>query len=126
MFFIINGSVILKIILVSSALSDSDTVNANQRDNSIYLGLPYVKGVSDHISKNLRKNNNNIRVISLPSPEDPGSKLSMAFTVSLSDNSDDTNIILKMTELFMVLSISHGLMPTTIRFSFKMTSYDLS
>ena len=38
-------------------LSDSDTVNTNQRENSVYLGLPYVKGVSDCISKNLRKNN---------------------------------------------------------------------
>ena len=48
------NSVIAKCI---KKLSDSDTVNTNQRENSVYLGLPYVKGVSDHISKNLRKNN---------------------------------------------------------------------
>ena len=38
-------------------LSDSATVNANQRKNSVYLGFPYVKRVSGRISKNLRKYN---------------------------------------------------------------------
>ena len=47
-------------------LSDSDTVNANQRQNSVYIGLPYIKGVSDHISKNVRKNNINIYIYYRP------------------------------------------------------------
>ena len=38
-------------------LSDSDTVKTNQRENSVYIGLPYVKGVSEHISKDLTKHN---------------------------------------------------------------------
>ena len=38
-------------------LSDTDTVNTNQRENSVYLDLPYIKGVSHHIFKNLQQNN---------------------------------------------------------------------
>ena len=38
-------------------LLDSDTVNTYQRENSLYLGLPYVKRISEDISKDLKKNN---------------------------------------------------------------------
>ena len=34
--------------------TDEDT--SNIKDNAVYLGLPYIKGVSDRIARNLKKN----------------------------------------------------------------------